>query len=68
MQHFSDGFGVVFILIACKGFELIKHVINRAQKKLSSVGAYENSKKAALEAKLRKKEVFILLSEFYIQI
>ncbi|EXC06847.1 hypothetical protein L484_017313 [Morus notabilis] len=36
--------------------QLIKHVINRAQKKLSSVGAYENSKKAALEAKLRKKE------------
>lgn len=32
-------------------------VLNRAQKKLSAVAAWENSKKASLEAKLKKIEV-----------
>lgn len=37
-------------------------LLNRAQKKLSSVAAWENSKKASVEAKLRKIEVILLLS------
>lgn len=38
----------------------VSSLFNRAQKKLSSVSAWENSKKANLEAKLKKIEVAIL--------
>lgn len=34
--------------------------VNRAQKQLSAVAAWENSKKAALEAQLRKIEVLFV--------
>lgn len=36
--------------------------IYRAQKKISAIGAWENSKKAAIEAELRQIEVINFLS------
>ena len=36
-------------------------VMNRAQKNLSSVGSWENSRKATIEADLKKMEVLILV-------
>lgn len=38
---------------------MIGFLNNRAQKHLSSVDAWENSKKAALEAELKKIEVIL---------
>lgn len=37
----------------------------RAEKKLSSIGSWENNKKAAVEAELKAMEVYFTLQNYY---
>ena len=51
-----------FFYCVCLYVKKLLFSVNRAQKQLSAVAAWENSKKAALEAQLRKIEVLFVAS------
>lgn len=59
---FFIGSGIsLFQLKIWLNFSNYAETVNRAQKKFSAVAAWENSKKASVEAQLRKMEVILLL-------